>query len=224
MSREDVLGRIRRSLAADRRNDATRRSAAEQWIREPIRHPIPACALQTREALCIRIRSELSRQAADVVTIETESEAPSAVAAYLKGRSVPPRLRIGHDPMLAKLPWGAVPDLTVDRGAASPSDMAGLSRALCGVAETGTLVLASSAENPATLAFLPETHIIVLDSQAIVGPLEDAFDRVRSTFGAGAMPRSLNLISGPSRTGDIGGRIVLGAHGPRRLAVILVGA
>jgi L-lactate dehydrogenase complex protein LldG len=38
------------------------------------------------------------------------------------------------------------------------------------------------------------------------------------------MPRSLNLISGPSRTGDIGGRIVLGAHGPRRLCIVIVGS
>jgi L-lactate dehydrogenase complex protein LldG len=44
---------------------------------------------------------------------------------------------------------------------------------------------------------------------------------VRAKYGKGAMPRALNFISGASRTGDIGGRIVKGAHGPRSLCVIV---
>jgi L-lactate dehydrogenase complex protein LldG len=99
-----------------------------------------------------------------------------------------------------------------------------LSHAFGGVAETGTLVMASGAANPVTLNYMPETHIVVLNANDIVGPYEAAFDRVRAALGPGTMPRTLNLISGPSRTGDIGGRLVMGAHGPRRLCVVIVGA
>jgi L-lactate dehydrogenase complex protein LldG len=74
-----------------------------------------------------------------------------------------------------------------------------------------------------TLNFLPENQIVVIRARDIAGPYEDAFDRVRQLYGKGTMPRTVNMISGPSRTGDIGGRLVMGAHGPRQLCVIIVG-
>ena len=97
-----------------------------------------------------------------------------------------------------------------------------MSRAVAGVAETGTLALASGADNPVTLGFLPDTHIVVLRADTIVGSYEAACALVRAAAD-GAMPRTLNLVTGASRTGDIGGKIVMGAHGPRRLAVVLLG-
>jgi len=89
------------------------------------------------------------------------------------------------------------------------------------VAETGTLVLASGSGSPVTVGLLPETHIVALRADAIVASYEEACARVLEA-NAGAMPRTLNLVTGASRTGDIGGKIVMGAHGPRRLAVVLV--
>jgi L-lactate dehydrogenase complex protein LldG len=108
-------------------------------------------------------------------------------------------------------------------GRAHPDDEVSLSYAVAGAAETGTLVLASGPDNPVTLNYLPETHMVVLDAATLVGPYEDAIDIVRSRFGIGVMPRTLNLISGPSRTSDIGGKTVMGAHGPRHLAIFIVG-
>ncbi len=124
-------------------------------------------------------------------------------------------------PSFAALPWTDA--LARDTGAALAGDTAGLSRALAGVAETGTLVLASGPLNPTTLALLPETHLVVLRRAAIVGGYEDAMALVAAELGSADLPHTLNLVSGASRTGDIGGRIVMGAHGPSRLAVILVG-
>jgi L-lactate dehydrogenase complex protein LldG len=83
-------------------------------------------------------------------------------------------------------------------------------------------MLASGPENPVTLAFLPEVHLVVLRKEAIVGAYEEALARIGAELGPLSLPRTLNLVTGPSRTGDIGGRIVMGAHGPKRLAVILV--
>ncbi len=139
---------------------------------------------------------------------------------------MPLRVRAGADPYLAALPW--TDDARIwcsSRDRRRPSDGAGLSRAIAGVAETGTLVLASGADNPVTLAFLPDTHLVVVARETIVGSYEDAMALVAArSSDRGVLPRTLNLVSGPSRTGDIGGKIVMGAHGPRRLAVILVGA
>ncbi len=98
----------------------------------------------------------------------------------------------------------------------------GLSRAVAGVAETGTLALASGPDNPVTLGFVPDTHIVVLRADTVVGRYEEACAMVVAETG-GVMPRTLNLVTGASRTGDIGGKIVMGAHGPRRLAIFLLG-
>jgi L-lactate dehydrogenase complex protein LldG len=69
---------------------------------------------------------------------------------------------------------------------------------------------------------LPETHIAVVQGDDIVASYEDVFDRIRSAYGAGRMPRTLNMITGPSRTADIEQRLELGAHGPKRLHIIIL--
>ena len=107
-------------------------------------------------------------------------------------------------------------------GPSAGNDEVGLSHAFGGVAETGTLVLASGPDNPTTLNFLPEHHIVVLDAADVAGDLEAVLGRLRDAFGKGNLPRTVNLISGPSRSGDIDMKIILGAHGPRALHIIVV--
>ena len=152
----------------------------------------------------------------------TPGDVPSAVARFLRSNNLPQRVRTGEDPFLAGLDWSKEPTLERQSGRAQPGDEAALSHAMAAVAETGTLVMTSGPDNPVTLNFLPETHIVVVAAQDIDGPYEAAFDRVRSAFGQGVMPRTVNLVSGPSRTADVGGKLVTGAHGPRRLCVIIV--
>jgi L-lactate dehydrogenase complex protein LldG len=98
-----------------------------------------------------------------------------------------------------------------------------MSHALAGVAETGTLVLTSGPDNPTTINFLPETHIVAVRADDIVGDYESVWDAFRLRFGRGALPRTVNMITGPSRSGDIEQTILLGAHGPRRLHIVVVG-
>ena len=131
-------------------------------------------------------------------------------------------MRVGDDAYLDKLAWGSEPALERRKGPAGGDDEVGLSHAAAAVAETGTLVLASGADNPVTLNFLPETHIVVVEDKDLVGGYEGAWEKIRARFGKRAMPRTVNFVSGPSRTADIGGQLVMGAHGPRRLCVILV--
>ncbi|MGD9869106.1 MAG: lactate utilization protein C, partial [Hyphomicrobiales bacterium] len=106
-------------------------------------------------------------------------------------------------------------------GRAEDDDTASQSHAAAGASETGTLILTSGPDNPTTLNFLPETHMVVVRSQDILGSYEDVWNRLRETFGEGVMPRTVNMVSGPSRTADIEQTIVMGAHGPRRLLVLV---
>ncbi len=149
-------------------------------------------------------------------------DVPAAALRYITAARLPLKLRHGHDPQITSLPWDTASGLEHTAGAAEPSDLASLSRALRGIAETGTLLLASGADNPVTLAFLPDLHIVVLDQAHLVQTLDEALASVCSDTETPRLPRTINLISGASRTGDIGGRLVMGAHGPRQLVVLMV--
>lgn len=220
MSRDAILARIRKSLHASAGD--SRMAAAGQRIAAPVRNLIPKRADKEHSELVRQFVGYLQGQTATVFQLASMAQVPSAVAGYLRAANLPPRLRLGGDAQLARIDWASEPALVIDRGAAAADDAVGMSMAMAGVSETGTLMLVSGADNPVTLAFLPETHIIVVPENRIVGSYEDGFDLVRSRFGGGVMPRTLNLISGPSRTADIGGKIVIGAHGPRRLCVAVV--
>ena len=219
--RRTMLDRIRTGL-----NDGTpmraRKDAVATRLAGQKPHLVPQRAQIDAAGRKALFAAYLTGQTATVLDVATLDHVPSAVADYLRSQNLPQRLRLGADPDLAGMPWSKEPALTRDSGAATAGDDVGLARAVAGVAETGTLIMASGVANPVTLNYLPETHIVVLKASEIDGNYEAAFDRVRAKLGRGTMPRTLNFISGPSRTADIGGRLVVGAHGPRRLCVIIV--
>jgi L-lactate dehydrogenase complex protein LldG len=128
------------------------------------------------------------------------------------------------DPALGSIPWESRPLLQIRRGRAGSGDAVSLTPCLAAIAETGTLMLVSGPDTPTTLNFLPDTEIIVVRAGQVVAGYEDGWDLVRARAGAApeAWPRTINFITGPSRTGDIEQRIQLGAHGPRRLHVVLI--
>jgi L-lactate dehydrogenase complex protein LldG len=222
-NREIIFRKIRAGLDSSA-NDAKRRAAVNSRIAAQIRHLVPErVAGKTHAQLLKLMRGFLEGQGATVLDAASHAEIPGLVAKYLRDTNLAARLRCGDDELLANLPWDREPSLTLAHGPAQPADEVGLSHASACVAETGTLVLASGADNPVTINFLPENHIVVVRASDVVGPYEDAWAIIRARFGERQMPRTVNMISGPSRTGDIGGRIVMGAHGPRRMCVIVVG-
>jgi L-lactate dehydrogenase complex protein LldG len=160
---------------------------------------------------------------ATVAEADKPADIPALIADYLRQQNLPSRIRHGNDRLLSELPWRETAP-TVERlsGRAEPTDEVSVSRAAAGVAESGTLILLSGPDNPTTLNFLPETHIAVVQGNDIVASYEDVFDRIRGAYGTGQLPRTLNMITGPSRTGDIEQRLELGAHGPKRLHIIIV--
>ena len=220
-ARDAIFAKIRTSLGA--KPGDGRQAVTEARITTHARHLTPARALQSPHALREHFTSYLTTGQATVVDVPTLEALPEAIATYLRDHNKPPRVRMGADARLAALPWDRAPGVERVAGRAMPSDEVSLSFAVAAAAETGTLVLASGPDNPVTLNYLPETHMIVLDAATLVGPYEDAFNLVRAKFGPAVMPRTLNFISGPSRTSDIGGKTVMGAHGPRYLAVFIVG-
>ena len=143
-----------------------------------------------------------------------------AVADYLEEQGLDKEIVVTTDPLLERVRWSN--EFAVARRAAEPEDRVSVTGAYAGIAETGTLVFVSDRETPTTLNFLPETHVAVLARDRLVAHLEDVWTLLRAE--RTRPPRTVNFITGPSRTGDIELQLELGAHGPRRLHVLLVDA
>lgn len=158
-----------------------------------------------------------------VDSVPAEQDVPGKVADYLARHNLPSQLRVSPDPLLENLPWSERPMLQVDYGPGRSQDLVSVTPAFAGIAETGTLMLHSSSTTPTTLHFVPDHHIVVMRESQITGSLEDAFARLRDKLGTVEnWPRTVNFVTGPSRTADIEGVPVLGAHGPRRLHIVLI--
>lgn len=204
-------------------DESLRRATVKRRLAEPAAHLVPARAAGKEPSALVDILRRWLELAGGEIMHAADAEAvPAAVADFLRRHNLPQRVRMGDDARLAAMPWKAQAQMQVDAGPAARTDVASVTHALAAVAETATMVLPSGPDNPVTLSFLPENNVIVVASGDIVGTLEEAWRRLRATAG-GAMPRTLNLISGPSRSADIGGIPVLGAHGPKRLCVVVVG-
>jgi L-lactate dehydrogenase complex protein LldG len=222
-AKDEILGRIRASLGRGALGEGAAGALAAQ-LADPAPNLIPkrAAALgpAEREALFIGMAEEVQTT---VARVPDAAAVPAAVAAYLAERNLPAQLVAAPDPQLDDIPWGAQALLELRRGMAEDGDLVGVTGAFAGIAETGTLMLISGAASPTRNNFLPDTHIVVLRAGQLVGTYEDGWRRLREAH-RGAMPRTVNFVTGPSRTGDIEQRIELGAHGPRRLHIILVDA
>ena len=219
-SRKAILGAIRHSLGRQRGDGAEQ--AVEARLRTHDRNLVPQRGCLEGEALLSLFSSQAERVDATVERVATDAEVPEAVAEYLKRNNLPPRVRIAPHPDIQALPWAEkAPLLEVAEGRADPQDLVSVTPAFAAVAETGTLVLHSGPQTPTTLNFLPENHVVVVRASQVVGAYEEVWDRLRAANPA-ALPRTVNMITGPSRTGDIEQRLELGAHGPRRLHIVLI--
>ena len=220
-NREQILNAVRRSLKRAAGDGAA--ETAEARLADRPRGPLPA-----RAQLPPSEQIELFQAQAEAVQTTVErladlSEVPKAASAYLSSQNLPQSLRVAPDSQLSSLAWqDSAPMLEVGYGRAEPDDSTSLTMVFAGIAETGTLMLRSSPESPVTLNFLPETHIAVIFASQIVGTYEDAWQRFRDAGQDRRLPRTVNFITGPSRTGDIEQKILLGAHGPKRLHILLV--
>jgi L-lactate dehydrogenase complex protein LldG len=217
-SRNAILDKLRGAARRDG-DEAAARAAVDTRLRTHARGTIPARGKLDREGLIDLFAAQAVAVDATVARVAALDDVPATVADYLRGENLPTKLRLAPDPKLDACSWDQAPMLDIVYGKAEAEDMVTVTGAFAGIAESGTMMLVSGPETPTTLNFLPDTHIVVLRASEMVGAYEDAWDRLRNT---GRMPRTVNLITGPSRSGDIEQTLHLGAHGPRRLHVILV--
>ncbi|MBN8745371.1 MAG: lactate utilization protein C [Thiomonas arsenitoxydans] len=187
---------------------------AEVDIGRHVRGPQPTIADRiagfTTQALALQT---------SVARVASAQDVPPAVAAYLREQALGMQ-GVAWD-TLADLPWVDA-GVTLEFRPPRDEDKLGITGCFCAVAETGSLVLASSPATPASTHLLPQTHIAIVPASRIVAALEDAYALLRAELGE--LPRALSTVSGPSRTGDIEQTIVLGAHGPYRVHVVIVDA
>jgi L-lactate dehydrogenase complex protein LldG len=220
--RDVILATVRRSLGvtgaeAPRRLEVATRLAGHPAGIVPERGHLPPAQ---RVSLFVRM---VEAAAGTAEWTPDPAGIPAAVSGFLRLLNLPLAIRHGDDPRLTSVPWEKAGTLEICRGPSDGRDLAAVSHAFAAVAETGTLVLTSGRDNPTTLNFLPDVHIVVVNASDVAADFETVTARLRAHFGAGAMPRVVNLITGPSRSADIEQTLILGAHGPRKLHVIVVG-
>jgi len=161
-----------------------------------------------------------------VERIGDRGEIPPTIARYIGALVLPPAIEAQRSqagvcwPEFADLDWRGA-GLAIEPRPTTGQDRLGITGAFCAVAETGTLVVIAGADTPTATALLVDTHVAVVRSDRVVSGMEEAFALIRRE--RGRLPRAVNFISGPSRTGDIEQTIVLGAHGPFRVHILVLG-
>ncbi len=211
-SREAILSKLRHTLQRDNR------SSPEAMMESPLRQPVNGPQSTWKEADDSRFISKLEKAAGTISRVTAEADIIPAVTRYLQQHDIAPQLISARSSLLDKLAW---PDeYAVERRQATGQDVSVLTEAYAGVAETGSLVLLSSADSPTSLNFLPDNYLCVLRSENLLRHIENVWQRLREEHAG--LPRAINFITGPSRTADVEQTIQLGAHGPRRLHLILL--
>jgi L-lactate dehydrogenase complex protein LldG len=219
-ARDAIFSRVRKALGKTAGESAPR-AEAERYLSLRARGPIPS----GEGRLVDRFIDRAEHMESTVERLASRDEVPKAVARYLDALELPAAIaqQKSHEgvcwPEFFDLDWRGA-GLSIEPRPTQGHDRLGITGCLCAIAETGTLVLIPGADMPTATALLPDTHFVVLRASDVVATMEDAFARVRSA--KSRMPRAINLISGPSRTGDIEQTIVLGAHGPYRVHVLLL--
>jgi L-lactate dehydrogenase complex protein LldG len=105
----------------------------------------------------------------------------------------------------------------VHRGVAPTIEDAGVSTALYGLADTGSVVLAASADEPRARSLLPAVHVTLLREDRILPGLDELFAALGKD-----LPSALAIVTGPSRSADIEQKLVVGVHGPGEVHVVLL--
>ncbi len=218
-ARAAILARIRANQRRAPQPTAVELAAAQDYLAQHPAGPRPTIA-GDRKA---RFRAMAERSESTVDEVARLADAPPAVARYLSAQQLDTHAVVW--PTLANLDWAAA-GIRIEarpprRDESSGADRLGITGCFCALAETGTLVLLSGPDTHSSTHLLPETHVALVPASRIVRDMEDAFALMRSE--RGSLPRSVNMVSGPSRTADIEQTIVLGAHGPYRVHIVIIG-
>jgi L-lactate dehydrogenase complex protein LldG len=233
VTRQAIIGAIQRGLKRGPLPADQRAMLAARIASHP-RHLIPARGQLDLAGRITLFTEYVEREFGTVDRLASLDDVPEAIARYLAGQNLAPALVASPHPALQTIPFASKPMLSVRFGVSTPADPVSLQHAFAAIAETGTLMLPSGPTRPTSNNLLPDNAIVVLPASRIVGCFEDAFDLLRlagpddKPRGPKAkpresfMPRNVMLVTGPSRSADIEQTLELGAHGPRRLHVLII--
>jgi L-lactate dehydrogenase complex protein LldG len=227
-NRETVLSSLRRSLGRSGPVDEDTAAKLRARMVGHARNTVPARTALDDAALVELFETMAKKVHATVAHVPGMSDVPGAVGDYLRGENLPSEIVMAPDDTLDAAPWEENTLLEIRRGVPVESDQVSVTSAPAAVAETGTLAMFSGPAHPSTLNFIPETHVVVLPKGRVVKSYEDVWDAIRAQAAdpesgrGGQLPRTVNFITGPSRSGDIEQTLLLGAHGPRRLHIVIV--
>ena len=222
-ARDNILRRVRSACGRDADSSISGiecdrsqlLSTLPERVQLRISSPSPLTQPVVPTSLTDALIAQMESVQMSVVRLQSDTDVVAAVDWYLQEQGVDGPVSVA--PSLKHLAWKE----NVQFGAATGVELASVTSAYAAVAETGSIALASGASTPATLNFLPENHIVVLYESQVVEHLEDVWTQMRAVDD---LPRAISLVTGPSRTGDIEQTIELGAHGPRRMHVLLIGS
>jgi len=219
-ARDNILGRVRKALGKGAPDDAGS-GAVNDYMRAHAQGPRPRLSGDPVERF---MRRSLD-MGSTVERIRDRTEIPERTARYIAALELAPALAMQKStsgvcwPEFAALDWAGA-GLSIEARATTGEDRLAITGCFCAIAETGSMVVLSGADTPTAHVLLPDTHVAVVRADRIVGAMEDALALIRRE--CAALPRAVNIISGPSRTGDIEQTIVLGAHGPYRVHILVV--
>jgi L-lactate dehydrogenase complex protein LldG len=249
ISRDIILARIRKSLHRGELSDVEQSELANRMLHHQ-RGILPKRAELSHTDLVDLFIEQAKSVLTTIYQLQSLSDVSSIILDYFKMnqndfkiKPMPLTIYIGNDPIFEFIEWHPEcivkkwhreyilnkgnpeysnkehSEFIINNALLEYSNLISLTSSFCGVAETGTIVLLSSLESPTTLNFLPTTHFVLLSTQSIVAYYEDAWDMVRANNTV--LPRTVNFITGPSRTADIEQTIQMGMHGPKELIILL---
>lgn len=198
-------------------------------LEERVRHTL-AASRRSHSAMLSRFVTEAQRVGVHVQEVAGLQEAGASIAALAKAKGV--ALCQTTDPDLAKalhlesalaeagigLRAGPTPETLLRAGI-------GITRAVFGVAETGSLLVHLDEVDERLLTMLSELHVALLHRDAVVDSLEEGLLLTRSLVLRSCVqgrPSYISWVTGPSRTADIERVLTIGVHGPKELHIFLL--
>lgn len=212
-TRNKIIGNIRASLGRGALPDSV-----EAELRARISEPERGIRPHFDQDLAERFGEKLQSVAGTLTRVAAVNDVPDAIQQYLDQHQLGKNMVMSNHAVLDGIEWPE--EWEIEKRPARGEDTVSVTGAYAGVAETGTVAILSGADSPSTLNFLPDDHIVVIRVDQIVSHFEDLWWLLQKKDID--MPRTVNLITGPSRTADVEQTIQLGAHGPRRFHVVLV--
>lgn len=211
-SRTRILDRIREAIGSEDTGgdiEAAFQSLCEAPTDTPVQPDLSPGDIVSR------FIAEAQRNGAVVTELDDMDQVQPWLQEQARALATPPTLSLSPWVAALQRDWGP---FQVASRTPQPFDSWGLVRAHSAMAETGT-IMSLSRECPSGLLFLVERLVVLIDRRDIVRFQEDAWDRL---LDGQRLPRTVNLITGPSRTADIEQQIQIGAHGPRRADYLIV--